>query len=56
MPVGDIRALVTLLKTELDRPEVASDVRRAALTAAWLAVARTAFWRYGTHGGDAGSK
>ena len=35
MPMGDIRALVTLLKTELDRPELASDVRRAASTAAW---------------------
>ena len=35
MPVGDIRALVTLLKTELDRPGMASEVRRAALTAAW---------------------
>ncbi len=33
--MGDIRALVTLLKTELDRPELASDVRRAASTAAW---------------------
>ena len=35
MPMGEIRALVTLLKTELDRPELASDVRRAASTAAW---------------------
>ena len=35
MPVGDIRALVTLLKTELDRPGVALDVRRSALIAAW---------------------
>lgn len=35
MPTGDIRSLVTLLKTELDRPELASDVRRAASTAAW---------------------
>ena len=35
MPVGEIRALVTLLKTELDRPGMASDVRRSALTAAW---------------------
>ena len=35
MPVGDIRALVTLLKTELDRPGMASEVRRAVLTAAW---------------------
>ena len=35
MPMGDIRALVTFLKTELDRTELASDVRRAASTAAW---------------------
>ena len=35
MPMGDIRALVTLLKTELGRPELASDVRCAASTAAW---------------------
>ena len=35
MPVGDIRRLVTLLKTEFDRPGMASAVRRAALTAAW---------------------
>ena len=35
MPVGDIRALVTLLKTELDRPGIASEVRRSALIAAW---------------------
>ena len=35
MPVGDIRRLVTLLKTEFDRPGMASSVRRAALTAAW---------------------
>ncbi len=34
MSVGDIRALVTLLNAELDQPEVASAVRRAALTAA----------------------
>ena len=35
MPMEDIRALVTLLKTELDRPGIASEVRRAALIAAW---------------------
>ena len=35
MPTGSIRALVTLLETELDRPALASDVRRAASTAAW---------------------
>ena len=35
MPVGKIRALVTFLKTELDRPGMASDVWRSALTAAW---------------------
>ena len=35
MSVGDIRALVTLLKTELDRPGIASEVRRSALIAAW---------------------
>ena len=35
MPARDIRALVTLLRTELDRPELALDVRRAASTAAW---------------------
>ena len=35
MPMGDIRAFVTLLKTELDRPGLASEVRRSALTAAW---------------------
>ena len=35
MPMGDIPALVTLLKTELDRPGMASEVRRCALTAAW---------------------
>ena len=35
MAVGDIRALVTLLKTELDRPGVALEVRRSALIAAW---------------------
>ena len=34
MSVGDIRALVTLLNAELDQPDVASAVRRAALTAA----------------------
>lgn len=33
MTVNDIRALVMLLKTELDQPEVASEVRRAALVA-----------------------
>ena len=35
MAMGDIRALVTLLKTELDRPRIASEVRRSALIAAW---------------------
>ena len=35
MPMGDIRALVTLLKIELDRPGIASEVRRSALIAAW---------------------
>ena len=35
MPVNDIGAFVTLLKTELDRPALASDVRRVTLTAAW---------------------
>ena len=35
MPVGDIRRLVTLLKTECDRPGEALAVRHAALTAAW---------------------
>ena len=35
MPMGDIGTFVTLLKTELDRPALASDVRRVALTAAW---------------------
>ena len=35
MPTGAIRALVTLFKAELDRPALASDVRRAASTAAW---------------------
>ena len=35
IPMGDIGAIVTLLKTELDRPGLASDVRRVALTAAW---------------------
>ena len=35
MSLHNIRALVTLLKTDLDRPGLASDVRRAALTAAW---------------------
>ena len=35
MSVGDILALVTLLKTELDRPAIASEVRRSALIAAW---------------------
>ena len=33
MSVGNVRALVTLLSAELDQPEVASEVRRAALTA-----------------------
>ena len=35
MPMSDIGALVTLLKTDLDRPGIASEVRRAALIAAW---------------------
>ena len=35
MSPTDIRALVTLLKTELDRPAIASEVRRSALIAAW---------------------
>ena len=35
MPVGDMRRLVTLLKTEYDRPGVALAVRNAGLTAAW---------------------
>ena len=35
MPMGDIRALITFLKTELDRPGIASEVRRSALIAAW---------------------
>ena len=35
MSMGEIRALVTLLKTELDRPGIASEVRRSALIAAW---------------------
>ncbi len=35
MPVGEIRRLVTLLKTECDRPGTAATVRHAALTAAW---------------------
>ena len=35
MPMDDIRALVTLLKTELDRPGIASEVRRSALISAW---------------------
>ena len=34
MSVDDIRALVTLLKTELDRPAIASEVRHSALIAA----------------------
>ena len=34
MPTGAVRALVTLLKTELDQPALASDVHRAASTAA----------------------
>ena len=33
--MGKIRALTTLLKTELDRPGMASEVRRSALIAAW---------------------
>ena len=35
MPMSDIRALVTLVRTELDRPGMASEVRRAALIGAW---------------------
>ena len=35
MSMGEIRALVTLLKTELDQPGIASKVRRSALIAAW---------------------
>ena len=35
MSMVDIRALATLLKTELDRHQVASEVRRSALIAAW---------------------
>ena len=35
MSMADVRALVTLLKTELDRPELALEVRSAASTAAW---------------------
>ena len=35
MSVDDIRALVLLVKTELDRSDLAMEIRRCALTAAW---------------------
>ena len=35
MALGDIRALIALLKIELDQPGIASEVRRSALIAAW---------------------